>query len=310
MPRPNEGSVALSLSRPLETAQIPVSLGGWGLTRVGGLRIGRVMLSKTAPIGVFDSGVGGLSVLRELRREMPHADFVYLADSAHVPYGTRPDQEICDLTAQAVAWLHAQGVAGVVDACNTSSAFSLDYLRAHYGPQFPIVGLVPAVKPAVKATRSGVVGVLATAGTLRGTLLSDVIAQFAVPAGVEVHTITSPDLVPLVEAGQADSPQTRQVLRELLTPLAQTGADQLVLGCTHFPFLAGAIRAEFGDTFGLLDSGAAVARRTREVLEKIGNFPDQGAGRVRYFATGDPQRAASVMSGLLGEAVTVQAAGV
>ncbi len=279
--------------------------------------------TTAAPIGVFDSGVGGLSILHELRRELPRADFIYLADTANVPYGTRSDHEIRTLTAQAVEWLYQHGADLVVNACNTSSAFSLDYLRAHYGPALPIVGLVPALKPAVKATRSGVVGVLATAATLRGPLLNEVIERFAVPAQVRVLTITDPHLVPLVEAGQAQSPQARALLRELLTPLAQQGGDQLVLGCTHFPFLASSIRAEFGDTFALLDSGAAVARRTRQVRQEAGlevddkaetetgretGHPQPSTTKVQFFATGDPQHAARVMSELLGEAVRVEKA--
>ncbi|MHA0034048.1 aspartate/glutamate racemase family protein [Deinococcus sp. PESE-38] len=124
-------------------------------------------------------------------------------------------------------------------ACNTASAFSLTHLRERF--ELPIIGLVPAVKPAVTATKSGVVGVLATPGTLRGTLLADVIRQWAEPAGVRVMQAVSTELVPLVEAGKADSPEARVVLRDVLEPLAEAGADQLVLGCTHYPFLAGSI---------------------------------------------------------------------
>ncbi|MBB5234383.1 glutamate racemase [Deinococcus budaensis] len=263
-----------------------------------------------APLGVFDSGVGGLSVLAELRRAMPQEDFLYLADTAHVPIGGRPDAEIRDLTARAVAALHARGAKGVVVACNTASAFSLSHLRERYGPAFPVIGLVPAVKPAVAATRSGVVGVLATPGTLRGTLLRDVIEQFAVPAGVRVLTAVSAELVPLVEAGQAGSERARRVLREVLTPLAQAGADQLVLGCTHYPFLAESIRAEFGDTFALVDSGAAVARHTRGVLCGAGLCREGGErGGVRYLVTGNPAAARPVIETLVGRGrhnVTVQ----
>lgn len=262
-----------------------------------------------APLGVFDSGVGGLSVLAELRRAMPEEDFLYLADTAHVPIGGRPDEEIRDLTARAVAALHARGAKGVVVACNTASAFSLTHLREQY-PARPIIGLVPAVKPAVAATRSGVVGVLATPGTLRGTLLRDVIEQFAVPAGVRVLTAVSAELVPLVEAGQAKGDRTRGVLRGALAPLAEAGADQLVLGCTHYPFLAGSIRAEFGETFALVDSGAAVARHTQGVLCRAGLRREGAqAGGVRYLVTGDPAAARPVIETLVGEDghnVTVQ----
>ncbi|MFD1731572.1 aspartate/glutamate racemase family protein [Deinococcus malanensis] len=182
-------------------------------------------------------------------------------------------------------------------ACNTASAFSLSHLRARFA--MPIVGLVPAVKPAVEATRSGVVGVLATPGTLRGTLLADVIRQFAEPAGVQVLQAVSRELVPLVETGQADSPQTREVLRDVLAPLAGAGADQLVLGCTHYPFLAASLQAEYGDRFVLVDSGAAVARHTRNVLARnMLLTPHTRPGGVTYLVTGDLEAAQPVITTL------------
>ena len=252
------------------------------------------------PIGVFDSGVGGLSVLAELRRALPGEDFLYLADLAHMPYGERSDDDIRDLTDRAVTELHRRGVKAVVVACNTASAFSLSHLRERF--ELPIIGLVPAVKPAVAATKSGVVGVLATPGTLRGTLLADVIRQWAEPAGVRVMQAVSTALVPLVEAGKADSPDTRAVLREVLNPLADAGADQLVLGCTHYPFLAGSVRAEFGDTFALVDSGAAVARHTRNVLARAGLLREtSGPGAVTYLTTGDPVALRPLLSTLLAQ---------
>ncbi|PNY81195.1 glutamate racemase [Deinococcus koreensis] len=254
-------------------------------------------MSSAAPIGVMDSGVGGLSVLAELRRSLPAEDWLYLGDTAHMPYGARPDDEIRELTNRAVSALHARGVKAVVVACNTASAFSLDHLRARF--ELPIIGLVPAVKPAVEATRSGVVGVLATPGTLRGTLLRDVIERFAVPAGVRVLQAVSTELVPLVEAGQAQGARAREVLREVLTPLARAGADQLVLGCTHYPFLAGSIRAEFGETLTLVDSGAAVARHTRRVLEGAGLLNDRDdAGQVTYLVTGSAEALRPVIATL------------
>lgn len=255
------------------------------------------MTDLPPPVGVFDSGVGGLSVLDELRRAMPGQDFVYLADTLHMPYGTRGDDDIRALTARAVSELYRRGVGAVVVACNTASAFSLSHLRERF--QIPIIGLVPAVKPAVMATRSGVVGVLATPSTMRGTLLADVIRQWAEPAGVQVLRAVSPALVPLVEAGQADSEEARAVLREILTPLAQAGADQLVLGCTHYPFLRGSIQAEFGDTFALVDSGAAVARHTRNVLQERGLLAGAGAGTVQYLTTGDPETFRALLMALL-----------
>jgi glutamate racemase len=246
------------------------------------------------PIGVFDSGVGGLSVLAELRRLLPLEDFVYLADSAHCPYGERAPADIERLTLAAVRWLEVQGCKLVVIACNTACAFSLHAVRA--AVSLPVVGLVPALRPAVQQTRSGVVGVFATAVTLEGSLLQEVIEKYAVPAGVQVLKVWNSELVPLVEAGQADAQGTRHLLRELLTPLAQAGADALVLGCTHYPYLAKSIRAEFGDTFTLHDSGAGVARRTLALLESSRALNGQNpAGQVALYTTGQAAQVNSVL---------------
>ena len=263
----------------------------------------------TAPVvGVFDSGVGGLSVLRELRRELPQQSFVYLADTAHVPYGNRSDDDIRTLTEAGVAWLRGQGAGAVVVACNTASAYGLAHLRQLW-PELPIVGLVPAVKPAALHTSNGVIGVMATPATLRGSQLNDLVLQWAAPRGVEVIMTTSPELVPLVERGEANSDDARALLRELLRPLAVAGADQLVLGCTHYPFLADSIRKEFKSQFTLVDSGAAVARQTRRVVQQCSSPPAaEQTGSVQYFATGDPQRATAIMSQLLDETVQVNQA--
>lgn len=159
-------------------------------------------LQNDAPIGIFDSGIGGLSVALEIARYLPQEHILYYADTANVPYGPRDDQNIRELTARAIEWLYRQGCKVVVVACNTASAFSLDYLREHYGEQLPIVGLVPALKPAVLQTKSKSVAVLATPATFRGKLIKDVIYHFADPMGVKVSTLTCLDLVPLVESGQ------------------------------------------------------------------------------------------------------------
>lgn len=265
-----------------------------------------------APIGVFDSGMGGLSIVQELQAYLPHEAIIYLADTKHVPYGERSDDEICQLTTQAVHWLHAQGCKAVVIACNTASAFSLTPLREHYGPGFPIIGLVPAVKPAVLKSRSKVVGVLATPGTLRGNLLKDVIAQVAVPAQVQVLTAVSPALVPFVEQGQQDSNACQQELERILRPLQQAGADHLVLGCTHYPFLKHSIRAVFGEQFVLVDSGLAVARQTGRVLtaQRLNNGQIQTAGteiesakqpvvKLQCYVTGNANMAQPVLNSLI-----------
>ena len=223
-----------------------------------------------APIGIFDSGVGGLSVALEIARHLPNERFVYYADTAHVPYGPREDQEIRELTAQAIEWLYRQGCKVAVVACNTASAFSLDYLRDYYGENFPIIGLVPALKPAVLNTQSKTVAVLATPATFRGQLIKDVISRFAEPAQVKVLPVTSLDLVPFVEAGEQMSAACLQTLKEILQPVVDQGADYLVLGCTHYPFLKSSIQYIFGQKLTLIDSGFAVARQTARILIKNG----------------------------------------
>ena len=222
----------------------------------------------SAPIGIFDSGVGGLSVAQEIARYLPHERIVYYADTAHVPYGPRSDAEIRALTAQAIEWLYRQGCKVAVVACNTASAFSLEYLRAHYGENFPIIGLVPALKPAVLQSKTKTVAVLATPATFRGKLIQDVVQRFAEPAQVTVIPVTCLDLVPFVEAGEAMSDACCQTLKTILQPALLQGADYLVLGCTHYPFLKGAIESVFGQKMTLIDSGFAVARQTSRILIK------------------------------------------
>jgi len=247
----------------------------------------------SAPIGVFDSGVGGLSVLAELKRTLPHEHFVYYADTAHCPYGERDPDDIGTLTLRGVRWLEAQGCKLVVIACNTACAFSLASVRSQVG--VPVVGLVPALKPAAEQSRSRVVVVFATPVTLEGSLLADVVHRAAEPLGVRVLKVWHRELVPLVEAGQADSPRSRDLLRDLLTPAVQDGADALVLGCTHYPFLTPAIRAEFGDTFALHDSGPGVARRARALLEAAGHLTGRLAGgETRLYTTADADRTRAV----------------
>ncbi|EOR03083.1 glutamate racemase [Acinetobacter genomosp. 15BJ] len=264
--------------------------------------------SSDAPIGVFDSGVGGLSVAQEIARHLPNERIIYYADTAHVPYGARSDQEIRQLTAQAIEWLYRQGCKIAVVACNTASAFSLDYLRDHYGERFPIVGLVPALKPAVIQTQSKVVAVLATPATFRGQLIKDVISKFAEPAGVNVLTVTNLELVPFVEAGQEMSQACLNVLQQILQPVVEQGADYLVLGCTHYPFLKQAIHQIFAEKLKLIDSGQAVARQTTYILIKNGLLCDKlrhNITRIECYVSGNNAVALqSVLQHLIPEQLT------
>ena len=264
--------------------------------------------SADAPIGVFDSGIGGLSIALEIARHLPNEKIVYYADTAHVPYGARSDQEIRQLTAQAIEWLYRRGCKIAVVACNTASAFSLDYLREYYGEQFPIVGLVPALKPAVLQTQSKVVAVLATPATFRGQLLKDVMKKFAEPAGVPVLPVTSLELVPFIEAGQQMSPACLSALQQILKPVVEQGADYLVLGCTHYPFLKDAIGQIFADKLKLIDSGQAVARQTAYILIKnrlISDKISHNAVRVECYVSGhNAKELRPILQNLISEKLT------
>ncbi len=224
----------------------------------------RLFSVQERPIGVFDSGVGGLSVWRELVDLLPGERTIYLADQASVPYGSRSREEIEALTHRAVAWLVGQGVKLVVIACNTASAAALSSLRQRWS-DLPIVGMEPAVKPASERTITGKVGVMATPGTLQAERFSILVERFA--GGVEVHTQICPGLVELVEAGQVDGPTVTARLHDLLDPLVAQRIDHLVLGCTHYPFLAPAIRHVVGDGVVLVDPAPAVAKQVQRVLE-------------------------------------------
>ena len=238
----------------------------------------------SAPIGIFDSGIGGLSVAIEIAEYLPNESIVYYADTAHVPYGPRDDQNIRELTAAAIEWLYRQGCKVAVVACNTASAFSLDYLRDHYGEDFPIIGLVPALKPAVLNSQTKTVAVLATPATFRGQLIKDVMQRFAIPAQVRVLNITNLDLVPFVEQGAQMSEACLSSLQHSLQPVVDQGADYLVLGCTHYPFLKPAIESIFGHKLTLIDSGIAVARQTSRILIKNELLFDQSVADTLQIA--------------------------
>lgn len=257
-----------------------------------------------APIGIFDSGIGGLSVALEVLKYLPNERIVYYADTANVPYGTRSDQNIRELTAQAIEWLYRQGCKIAIVACNTASAFSLDYLREHYGEQFPIIGLVPAVKPAVIQSQTKTVAVLATPATFRGKLIQDVIQNFAVPSGVKVIPVTCIELVPLVEQGRTLSAECLLALQQHLQPIVDLSADYLVLGCTHYPFLKSAIQKLYGERLIMVDSGLAVARQCGRILAKFNLLSDHPvsdqARLVCIFSANNSQTMQPVVHNLVG----------
>lgn len=248
---------------------------------------------RPAPVGVFDSGVGGLSVLRHIRAELPALDLLYVADSANAPYGARPAQWIQARSLELAEFLLGQGVQALVIACNTATAAAAAALRERY--DIPIIGMEPAVKPAVAATRSGVVGVLATSGTLRSARFAALLDNHC--QDVQVVTQAAHGLVECVERGELDTPATRTLLWRYLEPLLKAGADTIVLGCTHYPFLLDPIRALVGEQVAIIDTGAAVARQLRRRLQEAG-LPDGGQGRASFWSSGEVELSRQVIARL------------
>ncbi len=236
-------------------------------------------------IGVFDSGVGGLSVWREIARQLPHYDTLYVADQAHVPYGQRPLEEVRGLAEGITRFLLEKGAKVIVLACNTASAAALHHLRATF-PQVPFVGMEPAIKPAAQNTRTGIVGVMATPATFQGELYASLMERFA--GDVRVLPQACPGLVEAVEQGLLDTPETDALLRSCLTPLVRAGIDQLVLGCTHYPFLRPAIERVVGPGVEVLDPAPAVARQVGRVVARNGLPPHDRPARHLFATTGDP----------------------
>lgn len=218
------------------------------------------------PIGVYDSGLGGLSVWREIRRALPGESLVYLGDGKNCPYGSRPNAEIERLADEAVGYLVAQGCKMVVVACNTATAAAIDLLRAKYAPM-PIVGMEPAVKPACLNTRSKVIGVLATPRSLEGELFRKTVEKYG--RGLEIVKDPGQNFVRLVEDDREDTPEADDAVRAATAEMLEKGADQIVLGCTHYPFLLPAMRRVFaGRDITIIDPAPAVARHVAHLLDE------------------------------------------
>lgn len=241
-------------------------------------------LPAGAPIGVFDSGLGGLSVLREIVRRLPQERFIYVADSGNCPYGGKTQQEIIARACAITDFLLAHGAKLIVVACNTATIAAVEYLRANYST--PFVGMEPAVKPAVAQTRSGVIGVLATVATLSGEKLHRLIDRHA--GSVRVITQPCPGLPERVEAGDLEGARTRALVERYTAPLLAEGADVIVLGSTHYPFLRPVIQSVVGPGVKLIDTGEAVARRVESVLDREGLRSPGPGGTVEWFTTAAP----------------------
>jgi glutamate racemase len=248
---------------------------------------------------MLDSGVGGLSVLREVRRLLPAESILYVADQGHCPYGPRQRDEIREFVSGIIHLMIQENCKLIVIACNAANAAALHDVRQMY-PAIPIVGMEPAIKPAAEHTRSGVIGVITTKATFQSELFASVIDRFA--HGVRVETQVCPELVILVEQGALDTPESRAMIANYLDPLKAARIDQLVLGCTHFPFLEKQLQAELGPAVTIIDPAPAVARQVGRILEQyhLTNAPG-AASSVRYVTSGDPEHLRGLLVSLIGE---------
>ncbi|HMR98918.1 MAG TPA: glutamate racemase [Anaerolineales bacterium] len=256
-----------------------------------------------SPIGIFDSGIGGLSVLRAIRRLMPGESIIYFGDQIHIPYGPRPMEQIGRFSEAITNFLIQQQAKIVVVACNTASAAALKDLRAKF-PEMQFVGMEPAVKPAAERTQTGRVGVLATPATFQGALYASVVERFA--NGVELFQNTCPGLVQQIEQGNLDGKETRQILENALFPMLERNIDTVVLGCTHYPFVIPMIEQIVGENVRVIDPAPAVAKQTNRLLEtgRLVN-PTSAGGNVKLFTSGNVKALQSLLPILLGESAVV-----
>jgi glutamate racemase len=255
-------------------------------------------MASNHPIGIFDSGVGGLSVLREIRAQMPNEHLIYFGDQGHVPYGPRSMEQIQGFSEGITRFLLKHNSKIIVVACNTASAAALKYLRVTF-PDVQFVGMEPAVKPAAEKTQTGRVGVLATPATFQGALYASVVERFA--NGVELFQNTCPGLVDQIEKGELNSPQTRAILEDALLPMLEKNIDTVVLGCTHYPFVIPLIEQIVGENVRVIDPAPAVAKQVKRLLEAGGMLnQNQEEGNIRFITSGEVDSVKRLLSTLLG----------
>jgi glutamate racemase len=257
-----------------------------------------VTTTSTSPIGVFDSGVGGISVLKHIHTLLPNEDLIYVADSKFAPYGNKTQEFIQERALWIADFLIARGAKALVVACNTATAAAVDLLRQTY--HLPIIAMEPAVKPAAAASKTGVIGVLATSGTLKSAQFAALLEHYG--QQVEVVTQACHGLVECVERGELDSQATQDLLASYVQPLMHAGADAIVLGCTHYPFLKPLIEKLVGNRSVLIDTGAAVAKELKRRSEEAGllNGSDQ-LGNVSFWSNSRDPNAEEIMMRLWGK---------
>jgi glutamate racemase len=261
------------------------------------------MTAASPPLALFDSGAGGLSVAREIRRALPSEDLLYVADTAYCPYGDRPDAQVRERALAVGRYLAGAGAKLIVVACNTATGAALEDLRA--AVTVPVVGLEPAVKTAARVTRAGRIGVMATTSTARSERLRSLLRAHA--QGIEVVNLPCPGLADLVEEGHLDDAVLDRRLEELTRPLREARVDAVVLGCTHYAFVAPALARVLGPGVELVDSAPAIARRTEHLLREAGLLAALGPGSLRVLTTGDPAKVGPVVERLWGGPVSVEA---
>ena len=239
-------------------------------------------MNKQQPIGLFDSGVGGLSIWKDLISLLPNEDTIYLADSRNAPYGQKTKEEIIALSCKNTELLIEMGCKMIVVACNTATTNAIKELRERY--TIPFIGIEPAIKPAVLKSTTKVIGILATQGTLSSELFANRVAQYKDTMIIEQVGL---NLVNLIEKGDIDSAEMTKLLQEYLQPMIDRNIDYLVLGCTHYPFLIPQLKKILPETVTIIDSGAAVARQTQKLLVESGGLKDGEIGIAQFYTNAD-----------------------
>lgn len=249
---------------------------------------------NTQPIGIFDSGVGGISIWKDIYRLLPSESTIYLADSKYAPYGEKTQKEILELSIKNTEYLLSRGCKIIVVACNTATTNAIDCLRENY--KVPFIGIEPAIKPAALNSQTGIVGVLATRGTLASSLFTKTTGLYA--KDIKVIEQFGDGLVPLIEAGQIESKEMEVLLQKYLTPMVKENIDYLVLGCTHYPYLIPQLKKILPKTVKIIDSGEAVAKQTQKVLQENLLLNNSNNKPVIEFYT---NKEVEVLKSLLGE---------
>ncbi|ACV62612.1 glutamate racemase [Desulfofarcimen acetoxidans DSM 771] len=249
---------------------------------------------KPAAIGLFDSGVGGLSIMKEVRKLLPEEDLIYFADSAYCPYGIKTPEVIRARCFSICDFLLKEGVKLIVVASNTTSVAGLDLIRKHY--RIPIVGVEPAIKPAAELSRNGKIGILATGVTINGERFSSLVERFG--SNIEVFTQPCPGLVELVEEGKLDCPQTEALLHRYMDPMLVHGSDTIVLGCTHYPFLRSLVEKIAGPQITVIDTGEAVARQVSRIVNTLNQISTGKQGKEIFYTSGSTAKVTPIIQEL------------